>query len=194
MKNFTIALNAVLLLAVGILYYLHFASPKKVVYTESQSATQNAAFKIAYFEIDSVQNNYEYFKQVIKELNTLEQQKRSELAAKQNAMQSKYKSYQDKGNTMTQTEIAQAQAELQDMDKDLQAAQQQKGQELDNERFKKLQAIKKKIEDYLAEYNKNKGYAYIFASSPDLIYYKDSVYNITGDLVKGLNDLYKNKK
>ncbi|HEX3025194.1 MAG TPA: OmpH family outer membrane protein, partial [Chitinophagaceae bacterium] len=67
-------------------------------------------------------------------------------------------------------------------------------QEMQDETVKKLQDVKKKIEDYLKEYNKGKGYSYIFASSPDLIYYKDTVYNITNDLLKGLNEMYKKKK
>ena len=67
-------------------------------------------------------------------------------------------------------------------------------QEMQDESLKKLQDVKKKIEDYLKDYNKDKGYSYIFAGSPDLIYYKDTVYNITGDMLKGLNELYKKKK
>jgi len=59
---------------------------------------------------------------------------------------------------------------------------------------KKLQDVKKKIEDYLKEYNKDKGYSYIFSGSPDLMYFKDTVYNITGDMLKGLNEMYKKKK
>jgi outer membrane protein len=43
-------------------------------------------------------------------------------------------------------------------------------------------------------YNKNKEFAYIFSSNPDLMYYKDTAYDITADIVKGLNAEYKPKK
>ena len=66
--------------------------------------------------------------------------------------------------------------------------------EFQDEQFKKLQDVKKKIEDYLKLYNKDKGYAFIFSSSPDLMYLKDSVYDITPDVIRGLNELYKKKK
>ena len=66
-------------------------------------------------------------------------------------------------------------------------------QELQNESFKRLQEVKKKIEDFLKDYNKDKGFSYIMTNSPDLIYLKDTVYNITGDLIIGLNSQYKKK-
>ena len=66
-------------------------------------------------------------------------------------------------------------------------------QELQNESFKRLQEVKKKIEDFLKDYNKDKGLSYIMTNSPDLIYLKDTVYNITGDLIIGLNSQYKKK-
>ena len=81
-----------------------------------------------------------------------------------------------------------------DLDKNLKEKKQGMDQEMQDETARKLQDVKKKIEDYLKEYNKDKGYAYIYASSPDLIYYKDTVYNITDDLLKGLNHLYPKKK
>ena len=79
------------------------------------------------------------------------------------------------------------------MEKTFQNKEQMLNQDLQNESFKRLQEVKKKVEDYLKEYNKDKGYSYVFTSSPDLIYLKDSVYNITSDLIKGLNNQYKKK-
>ena len=52
------------------------------------------------------------------------------------------------------------------------------------------QAISK-IEAYLQEYNKNHNYTYIVSYEQGLFYYKDSVNNITADLIKGLNERYK---
>ena len=57
-----------------------------------------------------------------------------------------------------------------------------------------MQEVRTKIENYLKEYNKAKGYSFIISYEPGLVYYKDSIYNITGDVVKGLNEMYKKKK
>jgi outer membrane protein len=54
--------------------------------------------------------------------------------------------------------------------------------------------IKKKIEDFLKEYNKAKYYSYILVYDPGFIYYKDETYNITADVIKGLNEEYRKKK
>ena len=112
----------------------------------------------------------------------------------ENNFRNKYQDLQKNGNTFSQAEVANKQQELVEMDKNLKSRKQLMDQEMQDETVKKLQDVKKKIEDYLKEYNKGKGYSYILAGSPDLIYYKDSVYNITNDLLKGLNELYKKKK
>ncbi|OIR00741.1 outer membrane protein (OmpH-like) [mine drainage metagenome] len=144
--------------------------------------------------MDSVQNQFNYFKEVRNALNSKDQELGKELAQMENNFRNKYQDLQKTGNTLSQAQLASKQQELVELDKDLKNRKQVMDQEMQDETVKKLQDVKKKIEDYLKEYNKDKGYSYIFASSPDLIYYKDTVYNITNDLLKGLNEIYKKKK
>ena len=59
---------------------------------------------------------------------------------------------------------------------------------------RRMQEVKSKIEDFLKEYNRDKGYSYIISYEPGLFYLKDTIYNITRDVVKGLNELYGKKK
>ena len=195
MKNFTLGLNVVLAIAIGVLYYLHFTSAKKIIpQTVSTGNTPASGFKIAYFESDSLETGFDYYKQISKELATSEQQKRSDLLGQRNAYVEKVKEYQAKGQSMTQMEAAKANQDVEERQKAIQANEQQKSQEIQDERFKKLQDVKKKIEEYLKEYNKNKTYSFILSSSSDLMYYKDSTYDITKDLIKGLNEKYNKKK
>ena len=52
-----------------------------------------------------------------------------------------------------------------------------------------------RIQDFLKVYNSDGRYDYVFSYEPGFMFYKDSALNITGDVIKGLNDLYaKNKK
>jgi len=196
MKNFTIGLNIILSLAVITLFYLHFSSKTSCNHNAvNDSSKKNSnGFKIAYFEMDSLQNNFNYYKEIAKELGNSEQQKRNELANKKNAYIAKVKEYQSKGQRMTQAEMSQAQQDIAQIEREYQQVEQSKSQEMQEESFKKLQDVKKKIEDYLKEYNKDKTYAFIFSNSVELVYYKDTAYNITNELVKGLNNLYKTKK
>jgi outer membrane protein len=57
--------------------------------------------------------------------------------------------------------------------------------------MRRMKDVKTKIEDFLKEYNKEKNYSYIVSYEQGLFYYKDSVYNITADVIKGLNGIYK---
>ncbi len=194
MKNFTIVLNIVLVIAVAVLFYLHFSIPKMPqAGTNNNVSKQTSGFKIAYIEMDSIQNNFEYYKQIAKELGASEQKKRNELTVQKNAFAAKVKEYQAKGQSMTQADYAQAQQDLAQREKEYQILEQTKAQEMQEENFKKLQDVKKKIEDFLKDYNKDNTYSFILVNSPDLIYYKDSAYNITNDVIKGLNQLYKKK-
>ncbi|MBC7721722.1 MAG: OmpH family outer membrane protein [Pedobacter sp.] len=195
MKNFTIGLNVVLVIAVAILFYLHFSSAKHTIApTVVAGNAPTSSFKIAYFESDSLETGFDYYKQISKELAASEQQKRSDLLGQRNAYIEKVKGYQAKGQSMTQMEAAKANQDVEERQKAIQANEQQKSQEIQDERFKKLQDVKKKIEEYLKEYNKNKTYSFILSSSSDLMYYKDNAYDITKDLIKGLNEKYNKKK
>lgn len=195
MKNLQNVFNVLLVAAVGVLFYLHF-SKKSSVSTAKMSIGNNASnnFKIAYFEMDSVEKEYLYLKDVRNNLRALEQKKGDELNALRKAGKAKLQEYQSKGKNMTQEEMAEANEVLMKMDNELRVQEQIKSQELHDESFRKMQEVKKTIEDYLKIYNKNYHYAYIIASSADILYYKDTVYNITKEIIKGLNEEYKNKK
>ena len=193
MKNFTRGLNIVLAIAVAVLFYLHFSS-KKPVAASANGQVVSGGFKIAYFDMDSIQNQFEYFKDVRSTLNSKDQELGRELATMENNFRTKYQDLQKVGSTLSQAEVASRQQELVQMDNNLKSRKQVMDQEMQDETVKKLQDVKKKIEDYLKEYNKDKGYSYIFSGSPDLMYFKDTVYNITGDMLKGLNEMYKKKK
>jgi outer membrane protein len=105
----------------------------------------------------------------------------------------KYQELQKVANALSQSELASKQQELMQMEKAFQGKEKMMSDEMQDEQFRKMQDVKKKIEDYLKDYNKDKGYAFVFSNSADM-YLKDSAYNITQDVVKGLNALYKKKK
>ena len=68
-NNYTLGLNIALVLAVVVLFYLHFASPKEnVVAVSSTKMVPSGHFRIAYFDIDSIQNQFEYFKEIKNQL------------------------------------------------------------------------------------------------------------------------------
>src|SRR5262245_16526284 len=60
MKNLSLVLNAILLVAVGVLYYLHFSAGKPT--GSSESSVTAGDLKIAYINADTVLKYYEYLK------------------------------------------------------------------------------------------------------------------------------------
>ena len=195
MKNFLLPLNIVLLIAVGILFYLHFSGNKTATSTTSKTTAKTAHgnFKIAYFEMDSIDNNYEYLKDVRTQLKT----KQQELGGQLNQLKSRYmekiNKYKQEAQTMTQERQSVIEQELMNDQKVLASKEQSLDLEMQDVQFKKMQDVNRKIEDYLKDYNKDKGYSYIIANQPGSIYYIDPAFDITTDLIKGLNGAYKKK-
>jgi outer membrane protein len=191
MKSISWVVNGVLAIAVIVLYFLHFNNSNLPV---KSAALSSDNVKIAYFEIDSIQNNYEFFKDVKSALQVKDMDNAKQLTALKNAYIAKYQDLQKNGQYLSQAEVGSRQQDLVQAEKNYTNKEQQLSQELQEESFKRLQEVKKKIEVYLEKYNKNKTFAYIFSSNPDLMYYKDTAYDITADIIKGLNDEYKPKK
>ena len=97
---------------------------------------------------------------------------------------------QAQGNNMTQVQSELAQRDVMQMQQSMQSRRQSLEQEYQDLQMRKLKDVKAKIEDYLKQYNNDKGYTYIFAYEPGIFYYKDTTYNITGDIMTGLNQRY----
>ena len=196
MKNISTYLSVLALILVGALYYLHFSSTKKndaAVVRDVKSS--NADFRIAYFDIDSLQTKYEYFKDVSNQVKVKETSMTAQLNSIQQSYQKRMKELQAKGPTMNQTEAEAAQREYAQMQQKYQERQMSMEQDLKKHQLDMMTDVRNKIEDYLKEYNKQKGYAFILSYEPGfMLYYKDSIYDITNDVINGLNAAYKMKK
>ncbi len=193
-RNFLLAFNVVLLILVGILFYLHFSAKKTASSAVGVPDTAPAGnFKIAYFDMDSIERNYDYLKDVKNELKAKENQLNGQLNTLKNRYMSKVTKFQQEAQTMTQERQGAMQQDLMQEQKVIQNKEQAVSGELQDESFKKMQDVNKTIEDFLKEFNKNKEYAYILGYQSGTIYYKDTRYDITDAVLKGLNERYKSK-
>jgi outer membrane protein len=190
MKPNSWMVNGVMALAIIVLFVLHFNSNSTPI---KASAIAAGGVKVAYFEIDSIQNSYNFFKDVKAALQAKDVENAKQLTGLKNAFAMKYQDLQKNGQYLSQAEIGARQQELAQLEKNYTNREQQLAAEMQEESFKRLQEVKQKIEAFLVSYNKNKEFAYIFSSNPDLMYYKDTAYDITADIVKGLNAEYKPK-
>lgn len=199
MKNGLLIWNVVLTLVAGYLLITHFSSRKGTVSTEkkvSTDSTMNGEFRIAYFEMDSVAANFDLVKEVKSDLNKKEQSINDEIDRLSKNLQQKYNYYQNQAQsgTMTQAQSEAASQEMKTLDDQLKNRKDQLDREYSDFMVRKQNDIKTKIEGFLNEYNQTKKYSYIVSYEQGLFYYRDTAYNITADVVKGLNDYYKSKK
>lgn len=196
-KNVLLFLNSVLFLLVGILFYQQFFSGKEATSTPRAHAPSNSSnnpFLIAFFEMDSIENNYEYLKEVKNALKAQEDVMNKQLNTLKNQYMDKVNKFQQEAQSMSQERQGTIQQDLMQEQKFIQNKEQSMGLELQDASFKKMQEVNKTIEAFLKEYNKDKTYAYILAHQPGMIYYKDTSYDITAPILKGLNEAYKKKK
>ena len=198
MKNAAVILNAVLLIAVAVLFYLHFSSgktaSKPVVKGSSKTETAATAFKIAYFEMDSIQNSFSMVKEVTSELNQKEQAMMNDLARMEKALYDKANEYQNRASAMSATESEMATNDMNQRRRSYEMQREKYQQEYQDYSIRRTNEIKQAIQEFLKEYNKSKQFSYIISNEPGFIYFRDTVYNITDDVVKGLNDKYPAKK
>ncbi|MGE5521033.1 MAG: OmpH family outer membrane protein [Candidatus Dadabacteria bacterium] len=198
MKSGTLIFNAVLLVLVAILFYLHFSSNKKATISaqeyRSAQSTNHGDCRIAYFEMDSLTNSFSMVKDVKSELAKEEDQMNSELSRLQKVYNDRLAQYQRQGQTMSQIESERANRDMLQLQESIRGKKQEMDQKYQDLYMRKMQEVKSKIENFLKEYNKSHGYSYILAYEPGIIYYRDTIYNITSDLVKGLNAQYSRKK
>ncbi|RPD50764.1 OmpH family outer membrane protein [Paracnuella aquatica] len=196
MNRGLLLLNVVLLVLVGVLFYLHFSSgkketPKAAVSTDAAPAAKE--FRIAYFEMDSLEASFSMVKDVKGELARKEEAINTELARLEKTYRDKAAQYQGQAATMSQVQSEMATRDMMQMQQNMQNRKAALDQEYQDFYMRKMRDVKTRIEDYLKTYNNNKNYSYIFAYEPGLFYFRDTAYNITDDVVKGLNAGYSKK-
>ena len=171
------------------------SSPKmdeKAAPTAAQAAPSS---KIAFVEVDSIMTQYNFCKEYSKILEQKGNNIQKTLAAKQQQLQAAAANFQQKvqQNAYTREQAEAVQAGLQKQNNDLQVLNQRLSSEFQAETEKYNKALHDSLQHYLAIYNKDKKYGMIFAKQGDNVLYADKAYDITNEVVAGLNKAYKGK-
>lgn len=159
-------------------------------------AAQPTAQKMAFVEVDSIMSQYNFCKEYSKTLEQKGNNIQKTLASKQQALQAAAANFQQKvqQNAYTREQAEAIQAGLQKQNNDLQVLNQRLTQEFQAETAKFNQALHDSLQHFLAVYNKDRKYGMIFAKQGDNVLYADKAYDITAEVVAGLNKAYKSKK
>jgi len=197
MRNIAMVPGLLALLLTGVLFYVIYHKPQPapaVISADHSNQSTTDHLRMAYFNLDSLEAHYQYFKDVLDQVKSKENEMNSELSGMEKNYQKKISEWQKKAPTMSQTESQEAQQEYAQMQQNYQMRKQTLQESLMKHNEDLKTDIRRKIEDYLKEYNKSKGYNYIISyDANSFIYLKDTANNITDDLVGGLNAAYKKK-
>ena len=155
---------------------------------QTSAGPADPSFRIGYFEWDSVTRRFELFKEMQNEINQREDGNEREKVRLRQQYQSRYNSYAQKQMSAVESEIATR--DMKALETDISNQMQRMDAELQDYTVRKRKEVNSKIEDFLKEYTQNKNYSFIFANEPGLIFYRDTTYNITEDLINGLNAKY----
>lgn len=195
MKNLSLVLNIVLLIAVGYLYYYDF-SGKKVKDVASQLGNGYIASDstrhrppLAYVELDSLNENITYIKERRKELEAEMKAIDAEQERGYMGLEAQKDNFLKKGASITEEEAQVFQGKLMDQKEKIDRQKHEMSQKLNEKSFGIMEDIKKQLKEFLTEYNKDKNFMYIFTTGTGLDYmvFKDSTLNITKDVIKGMN-------
>lgn len=168
------------------------AAPK--VDEKSQTTeNENAELKIAYVEVDSIMSQYEFCKEYSLILQKKGNNIQNTINQKGNNLQAAAANFQQKiqQNAYTREQAEAISNNLQKQQADLQALQTRLSNEFQAETEKFNNALRDSIQHFLAIYNKDKKYALILSKAGDNILYADKGYDITNEVIAGLNKSYK---
>lgn len=160
----------------------------------ASGTASGTGMKIAYVEVDSLMSQYQFCKDFTLILQKKSNNMRSTLSSKEQKVQQAYNNFQEKAenNGFTSREQAEReQAAIQKSAQDLQELNNRLALELQSETDTYNQALRDSLQHFLDIYNKEKHFDLILAKAGDNILYANKVYDITNDVINGLNKRYK---
>jgi len=201
MKSLNTILIIALTLAIGVLYFLHFTKDSKSpVKTETEGGTTIPTVvdaTIAYINIDSMLVQMEMFKDLQAELSKKQKDLEGTFGAKYKAFEKNVTDLQSKVNKglLTRAEAEQMNQQLANDQMQLENLNSTYTQQIQEESIIANRKVVDYIMEYLKEYTADKNIKFIFsyAFGGNLLY-MDGNYDITNDILKGVNQKYLAEK
>lgn len=198
MKNIQTTLNIILAAAIAVLFFLQFKGSSGSADGKSASKVTDSAgasvLKVAYVDLDSIQVKYTYYKEKTDEFARKNESAERDVNNALQKLENERVAFLQRGQSITQSEAERFQQELQRKFQNIEGQKKNLEKSIQSEGAKTMEDLKKRIDQYLVEYNKKAKYSFIFSTSSaiDVLFYKDSALNITNDVVAGLNAAYNN--
>jgi outer membrane protein len=165
--------------------------------TAQTAETEVTGLRIAYIELDSLRTQYQLYKDYEVILtrkgtdiqNTLDQ-KRRKLESNAIALQRKF----ENNGFQTRDELEKAQKGLQQQEVELQELAAKLQNEFVEEELRINQEARDSIQNFIKIYNQKKNFDYVLVKAGDNLLLTNPKYDITKDIVTGLNKRYNANK
>lgn len=205
MKNTSLIINGVLAVAVAILYYLHFSCSSECKNTTTPTETEitsatptkktDEAIKsnIGYINVDSLQEKYALYEELIQKLKSRQTKYEREISAKMSTFEKKVKDFQEKAPTMSQFEGQMKQQELAEEEQKLYKMREDFSVKFQEEELKLNDEFQKTVKAYIEKHNKETKFDIIIGASQmgNVVLDHQPGIDITNSVVEGLNAEYK---
>lgn len=193
MKNTSLILNIVLLVAVVVIYVLHFTSgnSSKPENALVSGPAQLGDMKIAYVKVDSLIVNYDLAQALHDDFTKNQEAYTKEYAKRRTKFEEQAAAFQEKvqrGGFLTEQRAVQERDRLVNEEQEILKLDQELSTKLAEMQNANNQQLVDSLLNYLKEYNKNAKYAYIFNSSGILL--GDDAHNITKEVLDDMNARY----
>jgi outer membrane protein len=161
--------------------------------------TDTAALKdahIAFFFMDSIQSGYELVKESASRVQSMGRQLEGTLSKELQRAQNRAQELASKDHTYsTQAELEADEKEFRDLERRIAELRANSQGQIDEMQIQLLQEITIGIQEYLAEYNKEHGFDFIFSIQDEgQIWVGNKGLDITADVINGLNAKHREKK
>lgn len=191
MKNISVVLNVICLVAVAVLYYLHFSGGS----SSGEITGPSGNLQMAYVNADTVLKYYDLSKAGRDRLEAKEKQLNQDFNSRATGLQGEFEQYQRNVNNMT---IGQARAVEEDLTKkrnNLQLYQENLQQQMLLEQEKLNKQLYDNVTTFLRKYGQERGIQVVFRYNvaSDVLYATEAM-DISKDVIKGLNEAYLTEK
>lgn len=197
MKNLSLALNGVLIVAVGILYYLHFKGNNSgdTLSTGVSGSIPVSTQGIVFVNSDSLFEEYNFYKDQSSKFEEEQNRIKNDLKAESDRLQKDAATYQQQAIGMTNLERQKKEEEFGERQQRLMEKKDAMVSKLDQLRANSSEELYTRLSDFIKTFNKGKNYQFIlgYQKGGGILYANDSL-DITRQVIDGLNKIYSEEK
>ncbi|NNF01796.1 MAG: OmpH family outer membrane protein [Bacteroidia bacterium] len=188
MKNLSLILNVILLIAVAYLFVQHFAAKDGSSENAEPVAKSTTIGNIVYVNSDTLLDNFEFYQNLRSKLVKKQDSLESVLAYRGKKLEEEVRKYQETAGTMSASQRALTEDGLVKKEQRLYQQRDQLLEQLAQEESDMTDELHKKLYGFLSDYNEKKGYDFIlgFQRGSGILHANDSL-DITEEVLKGLN-------